>query len=289
MASESRTTVRRSFLNSSIVLRVLASVVFIPCFIIITRRGGYHFLALLDIVIFIGLWEFYGMMEAKGIRPYKAIGILAGLALSWYVFLSKGAYASLFLTLTLLSIMILELTRRDGKTAIYHISTTLLGVLYVSFLASHMVLLRELPHSAGLDYSMGSSFVFLAFVVTWACDTGAYTIGTLAGRRPLLPRVSEKKTVEGSIGGLLCAVAGAVVAKYTFAGFLSLLQALILGLTAGVIGQLGDLVESMIKRDAEIKDTSGTIPGHGGVLDRFDSLLFTSPLVYYFLKFLIFK
>ncbi len=288
MVSASKTTVRRPLLHSSIVLRVLASVVFIPCFIIITRRGGYHFLALLDIIIFIGLWEFYGMMEAKGIRPYKAIGIFAGLALSWYVFFHNGMYANLFLTVTLLSIMILELARRDGKLAIYHISTTLLGVLYVSFLASHMLLLRELPVSAGLDYSQGSSFVFLVFVITWACDTGAYTVGTLLGKRPLLPRVSQKKTIEGSIGGLLCAVAGAVVARYTFAGFLSLTQALILGLMAGIVGQLGDLVESMIKRDAEIKDTSGTIPGHGGVLDRFDSLLFTSPLVYYFLKFAIF-
>lgn len=289
MTSESRTTARKPILHSSIVLRVLASVVFIPCFIIITRRGGYHFLALVDIIIFIGMWEFYGMMEAKGIRPYKAIGILAGLVLSWYVFLSRGAYANLFLTLTLVSIMTLELTRRDGKKAIYHISTTLLGVLYVSFLASHMVLLRELPLGANLDYGRGSSFVFLVFVITWACDTGAYTVGTLVGRRPLLPRVSEKKTVEGSVGGLVFAVAGAVVAKYTFADFLSLIYALTLGLAAGVVGQLGDLVESMIKRDAEIKDTSGTIPGHGGVLDRFDSLLFTSPLVYYFLKLMILK
>lgn len=289
MVKQSNTTRRKSLFHSSIVLRILASIVFIPCFIIITRRGGYHFLALLDIIIFIGLWEFYGMMEAKDIRPYKSTGIIAGLVLSWYVFFRNGVYSNLLLTLVLISIMVLELTRRDGTKAIFHISTTVLGVIYVSFLASHIVMLRELPVSAGLEYAMGASFVFLVFVVTWACDTGAYTFGTFFGRRRLLPRVSENKTVEGAVGGLVCALGAAVVAKYTFAEFLNVWQALILGAIAGIAGQLGDLVESMIKRDAEFKDASGTIPGHGGVLDRFDSLLFTSPLIYYFLKFAIFK
>jgi phosphatidate cytidylyltransferase len=289
MTTDTKAPVRRTLFNTSTAWRVLASLVFIPCFIIITWRGGYHFLALVDIVIFIGLWEFYGMMAAKGILPYRTIGILSGLVLSWYVYFHNGVYANLFLTLGLLAIMTLELTRRDGKNAIYHVSTTILGVFYVAYLASHLVLLRELPLTAGLDYAAGSSFVFLAFVVTWACDTGGYFVGMLIGRHPLLPRVSAKKTVEGSIGGLVFAVAGAAVAKYTFAGYLSLSQAVILGAAAGVIGQGGDLFESLIKRDADVKDTSGLIPGHGGVLDRFDGLLFTAPLLYYYLKFIVFK
>jgi phosphatidate cytidylyltransferase len=185
--------------------------------------------------------------------------------------------------------MTLELARRDGKNAIYHVSTTMFGVLYVAYLASHLVLLRELPVVAGLDYATGSSFVFLAFVVTWACDTGAYIVGSAVGRHSLLPRVSAKKTVEGAVGGLAFAIAGAVVACYTFAGYLDLTQAVILGAAAGVIGQVGDLFESLIKRDAEVKDTSGLIPGHGGVLDRFDGLLFTGPLLYYYLKFVVFQ
>jgi phosphatidate cytidylyltransferase len=289
MVTETNAPAGRSLFSTSMFARVLASIVFIPCFIIITWRGGYHFLALIDVVIFIGLWEFYVMMEAKGIRPYRAIGIISGLALSWYVYFHKGVYANLFLTLGLLAIMTLELTRRDGKNAIYHISTTVLGVLYVAFLASHLIMLRELPLTAGVDYAMGRSFVFLAIVITWAGDTGAYIVGTCFGKHPLLPRVSAKKTIEGSIGGLLFAVTGAIVAKYTFAGYLSLTQAAILGAAAGCIGQLGDLVESMIKRDANVKDTSGIIPGHGGTLDRFDALLFTAPLIYYYLQFVIFK
>jgi len=287
MTSNTNGPVRRNLFNASTVWRVIASIVFIPCFIILILRGGLHFLALVDIVIFIGMWEFYGMMMAKGIRPYRTIGIVSGLALSWYVFFHNGIYANLFLTMGLLAIMTLELTRRDGRNAIYHVSTTILGVFYVAYLASHLVLLRELPLAVGLDYAVGSSFVFLAVVVTWACDTGAYFVGMLVGKRPLIPRVSAKKTVEGSIGGLIFAVAGAVVAKYTFAGYLDLLQAIVLGVVAGGVSQIGDLFESLIKRDADVKDTSDLIPGHGGVLDRFDGLLFTAPLLYYYLKFII--
>jgi phosphatidate cytidylyltransferase len=280
---------RKSLFSSSMALRVLASAVFIPCFVIITWRGGYHFLALIDIVIFIGLREFYSMMMAKGLRPYRTIGIVSGLALSWYVYFRNGIYANLFLTVGLLAIMTLELTRKDGKNAIYHVATTMFGVLYVAYLASHLILLRELPIVTGLDYAMGSSFVFLAFLVTWAGDTGAYIVGSAMGKRPLLPRVSAKKTVEGAIGGSAFAVAGAIVARYTFAGYLDLGQAVILGVAAGAIGQVGDLFESLIKRDADVKDTSGLIPGHGGVLDRFDGLLFTAPLLYYYLKFVVFN
>ncbi len=280
---------RRSLLESSIVLRVLAGVVFIPCLIVIAQRGGYHFLGLIDMVIFVGMWEFYGMMEGKGIRPYKGIGILCGLALSWYMFFESGLYANMFLTLALMAIMSLELTRRDTRMAVYHVSTTILGVIYVAFLASHIVLLRELPHLVDVPYSLGSSFVFLAFVVTWAGDTGAYFVGTAVGRHPLLSRISEKKTREGAIGGVVFAVLGTVVARYTFAPYLTLWQAIALGVLGSVVGMAGDLVESMLKRDVDVKDTSEAIPGHGGVLDRFDSLLFTAPLIYYILKFVIFK
>jgi phosphatidate cytidylyltransferase len=136
---------------------------------------------------------------------------------------------------------------------------------------------------------MGASFVFLAVVVTWAGDTGAYIVGKTLGKHPLLPRVSEKKTREGSVGGLVFSVAAVLLAKHTFAPYLELWQALLLGVMAGAMGQLGDLCESLVKRDLNVKDASDTIPGHGGILDRFDSLLFTAPLTYYFIKFVVFK
>lgn len=281
---------RKSWFHSSAFMRVAASVVFIPCFIIITDTGGYHFLALIDAVIFVGMWEFYRMMESKGIQPYKTIGIASGVALSWYMFFRNGVYSNLFLTLVLVSLMCLELTRREKtRMAVYHIAATILGVIYVAFLASHLVLLREFPLSVNLSYNYGSSFVFLAFIVTWAGDTGAYLVGSAIGRHPLIPRISEKKTREGSFGGLVFSISAAIIAKETFAPYLEWWHAIALGLLAGIVGQLGDLFESLIKRSAAIKDASTMIPGHGGVLDRFDSLLFTSPFIYYFIKFVIFK
>ncbi|MBI4720692.1 MAG: phosphatidate cytidylyltransferase [Chitinivibrionia bacterium] len=283
-----RNTAVRSFASSSFLLRIAASIFFIPCFIIITMRGGYHYLALVDIIILIGTWEFYKMMELKGIRPYKAIGLVCALALSWYFFFRNGVYANLFLTLMLMTLMGLELTRKDGTSAIYHIATTILGIMYVSYLASHLLLLRELPISIGREYELGSSFVFLVYLVTWSGDTMAYIVGVLIGRRPLLPRVSGKKTWEGSIAGLAASVAGALIARATFAPYLQLWHALVLGVSGGVVAQLGDLFESMIKRDASLKDASSTIPGHGGVLDRFDGLLFSAPFIYYFLKYVVF-
>jgi phosphatidate cytidylyltransferase len=274
--------------NSSVILRVIVSIVFIPCIYIIARKGGFYFLALINLMIFIGMLEFYNMMEWKGIRPYKGIGMLCALALSWYVFFRNGIYANLLLTLVFLAIMCLELTRKNRQMTIFHIATTIFGVIYVSFLGSHLLLLREFPTELNIDYGMGSSFVFLAFLATWSGDTGAYIIGKSIGKHPLLPRVSEKKTIEGSLGGIACSLAGALIARYTFASFLETWQAVLIGLIGAVFGQLGDLVESMLKRDAQVKDASATLPGHGGVLDRFDSLLFTAPLIYYFLKFVVY-
>jgi len=272
----------------SVAKRVLASILFIPCLIVIARRGGYYYLGLIDIVILIGLWEFYRMMEAKGLRPYKMMGILSGLALSWYVFFQQGVYANVLLSVIFIGIMVLELARKEKGLAVYHISVTLFGVFYVAWLGSHLILLRELPHLKGLDYSLGFSFVIIAFALTWCYDTGAYFVGSWFGRHPLLPSVSPGKTFEGAVGGVLSSIIGILVARATIAPYITLPQAVGLAFAASIIGQLGDLSESMIKRDVKIKDSSKTIPGHGGVLDRFDSLLFTAPLIYYVLKYVIF-
>jgi phosphatidate cytidylyltransferase len=275
--------------HEGIVQRIVASLIFIPCLVIIARRGGYYYLALIDIMILIGLWEFYRMMEAKGLRPYKAMGIMSGLALSWYVFFQQGVYANLFLSVVFIGIMVLELARKEKGLAVYHISVTVFGVFYIGWLGSHLILLRELPHIRGLDYSLGFSFVILTFALTWCYDTGAYFTGIWLGRHKLFPSISPGKTIEGAIGGVLCSIAGILVARATIASYLTIPEAVGLGVGASIVGQLGDLSESMIKRDVKIKDSSRTIPGHGGVLDRFDSILFTAPLIYYILKYGIFQ
>jgi phosphatidate cytidylyltransferase len=272
-----------------IVRRILAAVVFLPLFVLVTRAGGYAFLGFVDLFIVLGLLEFYRMMAVKGMHPYRGIGIASGLTLSTYFYFRSGVYGNFFLTFVLIAIMGLELTRKDNRRAVYHVATTVFGIVYVAYLGAHLVLLRELPLQIERPYEMGARFVFLAFAVTWASDTGAYVVGSTLGRRALLPRVSRGKTWEGALGGVLFAALAGWACAITFARFLAPAWGLALGVMCSLIGLLGDLFESMLKRDAEVKDTSRIIPGHGGVLDRFDSLLFTVPLIYYFLKFVIFQ
>ena len=273
----------------SLARRLLAAAVFLPCFFIIAHRGGIYYLILVDMIIILGLFEFYKMMEAKGLRPYKWIGILSGGALPWYLFFRQGIYANVLLTLTFIAVMIAELIRKDKGHAVYHISVTIFGVLYVSWLGSHLMLLRELPIIAGLDYAIGFKFVIIVFTLTWCYDTGAYTFGRIFGRHKLFPSISPSKTIEGAIGGTFLSIAGILIVRGLMDTQLGIVDAVALAIAASVIGQLGDLVESMIKRDAKIKDSSTAIPGHGGILDRFDSLLFTAPLIYYALRYFVLK
>ncbi len=121
--------------------------------------------------------------------------------------------------------------------------------------------------------------------MVWTSDTAAYYIGTTFGRRPLAPRVSPKKTVEGAVGGVMGALLAAFVASVWFYRRLSVLDCVVLGLALGTIGLLGDLVESMLKRGAGMKDSASLVPGHGGILDRVDSLLYAGPVLYYYYLF----
>lgn len=279
----SRPTPWRRYLSTGLLPRALVTLLGVPCLVVITLRGGVYFLLLVDLILLLGLREFYAFVAAKGYRPYTAIGILCSLAMSWHVY--RGATATaLALTLLLLLIMALELFRRDASHALAHIAVTVLGVLYVGWLGSHLVALRELPRLAGYPDGFGARCVFLVAAITWVGDTAAYLVGVACGRRPLLPRVSPGKTVEGAIGGLAGSAGAGVACALTFAPFLTPAGGAILGGIGGLFGLLGDLVESLLKRDAGIKDSAALIPGHGGVLDRFDSLLFTAPLLYYYLR-----
>jgi len=276
----------RRFLNADILPRVAVIVLGIPCLYFITLRGGLFFLILVDLIILLGLREFYVLMRAKGYQPFEALGYFCALAISWYAW-REGVGVPLIVTGSLLLIMVREIFRRDMTNSLAHIAVTIFGIMYIGWMGSHLVMLRELPAALGLDDRMGVQLVFFAALLTWATDTGAYLFGVAFGRHPLIPRISPKKTVEGAVGGLLAAgLCGWLCAK-GLTPFLTPLAATVVGLIVGVMAQLGDLVESMIKRDAGIKDSAELIPGHGGVLDRFDSMLFTVPVLYYYFRFFI--
>ena len=286
MNEKPRPPTLRRFLNADILPRVAVILLGIPCLYFITLRGGLFFLVLVDLIILLGLREFYVLMRAKGYQPFEALGYFCALAISWYAW-REGVGVPLIVTGSLLLIMVREIFRRDMTNSLAHIAVTIFGIMYIGWMGSHLVMLRQLPAALGLDDHMGAQLVFFAALLTWATDTGAYLFGVAFGRHKLIPRISPKKTVEGAVGGLLAAgLCGWLCAK-GLTPFLTPLAATVVGLIVGVMAQLGDLVESMIKRDAGIKDSAELIPGHGGILDRFDSMLFTVPVLYYYFRFFI--
>jgi len=273
----------------SLRLRIVSGLIFVPLLILLARAGGLAFASFVALHNLIGLREFFGMMRGKGLTPNYRIAYLAG-ALMPFVCLRPHRFpGDLLVAALVILVLALGLRRPNRERLVESMAVTLFGLLYVAWLASHLVLLRELPWIAGLDYSAGWRFVLLAFFITWSCDTGAYAFGRMFGRTRPWGRISPRKSLEGSLGGLATALAAAFIARVWFAPFLGPVDAVLLGLGVGICGQVGDLVESLLKRDASHGDSSDIIPGHGGILDRFDSLYFAAPLVYYYLRMVVFR
>jgi phosphatidate cytidylyltransferase len=224
-----------------------------------------------------GLYEFFTMLERKGISIYKYVGIGLGsfipLSIIFEFELTKK-WELFFIVLALLLVTTMQFKRRQSQGAIVGISTTLFGILYVSWFLSFMVKIRLLNNGVG--------FLAALLIITKLGDIGAYLVGTRFGKTPLLPRISPKKSVEGSIGGLIFSVLGAIICKPMLP--FSQSHLVFLGLGLGILAQLGDLSESLMKRDSQIKDSSAILPGMGGVLDVVDSLLFTAPVFYFYIN-----
>jgi phosphatidate cytidylyltransferase len=262
----------------NLVQRVALAAVGIPIVYICLRQGGLILLIAVDGILFFCLFEFLTLIRKKQLHPNRLLTILGGLAISWDAHFFNGAHVVFILFVTLMCALMAGL-RRDRSTFLHDASLTLFGLLFIGFGISSLLLIRHLP--AGADYTI------LVILLVWICDTVAYFIGISLGRHPLWPQVSPKKTIEGSIAGLLGAWAAALAAKFIFLPEITLLDGLALGAIAGVLGQAGDLVESAFKRFVEVKDSSHLLPGHGGFLDRFDSLFLTVPSVYYYVRFVL--
>jgi phosphatidate cytidylyltransferase len=203
------------------------------------------------------------------------LGWLMSLASLLYASVQQVTLSEFTLTLVVLSLFLyVLLTKRSISEAIPAFGITLLGILYVSWLMSHLVLLRGL--------SNGKEFVFYLLLVVWAGDTGAYYTGKSLGKHKLAPTISPKKTIEGAIGGIIASLLASCLAKFTFLPLLSYIDCLILGLVLAMIAQCGDLCESLLKRAVKIKDSGSILPGHGGILDRVDGVMFAAPVLYYY-------
>ncbi len=244
--------------------RVLTAVVGIPILLGGLYLGGAAWRLLVALVILVGLWEFASMSGPGLYLDYLAVSGLSFLAVTYSGI--DGTKLLLWLALQLVYYLLrasFSGMRNFGSAA------NLLGVFYVVVLYSFLVLVRE---------EFGITWTLFGFLVTWATDTGAYFGGLKYGRRRLCPEISPKKSVEGALFGLV----GAAVAGMIFAFFAkqALMQSAVFAVVLSICGQLGDLVESALKRERAVKDSGFILPGHGGILDRFDSLAFVFPVLY---------
>lgn len=224
--------------------------------------------------IFIGLYEFFYMVEKKEVRLFKPFGLLVGVFIPitiYYRVSIKEGWQFLFVVIGLFLLFLLELTKKETHQTILSISATVFGIIYISWCFSFLLKIRQLPEGALL-----TGFLL---AVTKSSDIGAYLLGKKYGKTRLLERVSPKKTFEGALGGLLTALAVGLIFSF-FITSLSFLEKFFLIMILAIVSQLGDLFESLIKRDCEVKDSGRILPGMGGILDVIDSIIFTAPTFY---------
>lgn len=242
------------------------------------------FIAVLLGLTLAGLYEFFYLVKKKGIPIYSYTGIVIGMMIPLSIFTRfepTGKWELLFIVVLLLMIFLMQFMRKDNTNAIIGISTTLFGVLYVSWLFSFLIRIRYFM--PGLD---GVKLLGFILLVTKCGDMGALLIGSKFGKHPLLPRISPNKTIEGCMGSFAFSTLAAVLgynlipAQFNF----SVEHVALMGAFFGGMGQLGDLSESLIKRDCNVKDSGKFLPALGGVLDTIDSILFSAPVFYFYIS-----
>ena len=255
--------------------RVLTALVGIPLLLYLVHAGGVAFSIFVTGIAALCCYE-YALVLRLGGRPVQFVPtVLVGAGLAACAAL--GGPLGLVLTAGIALIALVEMF--SGVHSMDRAALTLFGAVFAGWMPAHLALIRDLrPH--------GEAFLAMTFVTVWCMDTAAYAVGKSIGRHPLAAVLSPKKTWEGAIGGFAAALAVcALFSRFVLHEALPLPWALAVGAVIGVTGQLSDLAESMVKRDAGIKDSGALLPGHGGVFDRFDSFILCAPAVYYFLSF----
>lgn len=253
-------------------IRTTSGIILILLALLMAIKGGVVLSCFVFLLSIIGIREFYNALENIGIKPIKIVGYISCL----YFFLHSLELIQLNLIfmiyLLLVLLLISSVFKKDMN--LVDLATTFLGVFYIPFFMQHII------------YLDGTIYIWLIFIAAWGTDTFAYIFGNLFGKNKLHPELSPNKTIEGSIGGIF----GTFILTLIFSKYFALVplkKLLILSITSSIMAQLGDLAASKIKRFTKIKDYGFIMPGHGGVLDRFDSILFTAPFVYYFINYFI--
>lgn len=263
--------------------RIISAVVGIILLGYIINMGGWAFYAGISILNICTIYELYNAFINNGIHITFFLSSTFAVVLLYFVsFFHKFDFMLVyFFIILMLMLEFLYSIINSRRNHLIDVAFSVFSFTYTSLLFMCMILVRNLPN--------GINLTWWVFVITWACDTGAFFTGILLGKKPLAPSISPKKTLEGSLGGILSSIAASVIFALYLLPEVRTVDAAVLGIVIGFVSQVGDLSASLIKRYCKIKDFSHIIPGHGGILDRLDSALFSFPIAYIFIKILFQK
>jgi phosphatidate cytidylyltransferase len=268
---------------SNNVTRIIVAVFAIPVILASAYFGGIYFITFILVISLAAYHEFALLAKGKGANANLWLGLfgIAIFIINQYKFFID--FNSIILLLIFL-LALVELFRNKGS-AIINLGVTLLGIFYIGLFSMSLLAIREFYPNIGNIYSRGGFLIISILATIWICDSAAYYGGTALGKHKLFPRVSPNKSWEGAVFGFIFSIVAMILAKIIILNFLSWNSIIVLGIIIGIFGQIGDLIESLFKRDAGVKDSSALIPGHGGIFDRFDSLLYTAPVILLYLKY----
>lgn len=267
-------------LNPDHLKRILSGVVALPIFFAVIYWGHpFWFFLLAVLAILIGTYEYFTMASHIGAEGFPRSGLVLSFLLT-VCFYFQGQFISEWLILSLIVISAAWMVSETNiKLAVDQMAYTLWGVIFVAGTLGHFILIRQMEN--------GSFYLLYVFMVVWIGDIASFYGGQRFGKRQLSPVISPKKTVEGAFLGILGSLLAGLAAQSWFLSNILLSHCLIMAFFCGIIGQFGDLTESILKRNAGIKDSGDLIPGHGGILDRVDGLIFAGPFFYYYVKWVI--
>lgn len=255
------------------VRRFLSGICIVLLIVLGIFAGGFTWFIAVSLISMLSLWEFYDLLSRK-IHVSKGVGILSGVAI--FLLAQSGLSASHsvpLITISAFAVVLIEILRKQvtgTSNTLWNLGATISGIVYVIFPWTFIFLMRT--------KTSGMYILLALFMCTWCCDVCAYIIGSKWGKKTLCEQISPNKSWEGFWGGLAGSVLGSLFIPYVYG--LAPLPYMLIGLICGIAGQLGDLGESILKREAGVKDSGTLIPGHGGFLDRFDSILVSGTLTY---------
>jgi len=266
--------------------RILTAVVALPILLFtVWSSSPYYFVALTAIAVIIALGEFYSLARKARCKPDIVTGFCTALVvIASFVFEEPLLTVGALIAVTIVALVGAVFRPEDLKESLISVAATVFGVVYVALLASCLVGVRMIADArfvAPVSH-LSSKALTMFFAIVMLTDTGAYYAGRAIGRHKLAPRISPGKTIEGAIGGFVMGAVAGYLSKLIFFPEIPTAHSLVLGAIIGIVGQIGDLAESLLKRGSDVKDSGRLLPGHGGMLDRIDSILFSAPVLYFY-------